>query len=32
MNPEADSREVDVDRFESRWDGEDSVSSETSTH
>jgi hypothetical protein len=32
MNPEADSREVDVDRFEPRWDGEDSVSSETSTH
>jgi hypothetical protein len=32
MNPGADSREVDVDRFEPRWDGEDSVSSETSTH
>jgi hypothetical protein len=32
MNPEADSREVDVDRFEPRWDGKDSVSSETSTH
>ena len=32
MNPEADSREVDADRFETRWDGEDSVSSETSTH
>jgi hypothetical protein len=32
MNPEADSREVDVDRFEPRSDGEDSVSSETSTH
>jgi hypothetical protein len=29
MNSEADSREVDVDRFEPRWDGEDSVSSET---
>jgi hypothetical protein len=32
MNPEADSREVEVDRFEPGWDGEDSVSSETSTH
>ncbi len=32
MNPEADSKEVDVDRFEPRWDGEVSVSSETSTH
>jgi len=32
MNPEADSREVDVDRFETRWDGEDSVSSQPSTH
>jgi hypothetical protein len=29
---EADSREVDVDRFRPQWDGEDSVSSETSTH
>ena len=32
MNSEADSREVDVGRFQSQWDGEDSVSSETSTH
>ena len=32
MNSEADSRGVDVDRFESGWDGEDSVSSEPSTH
>ena len=32
MNPEVDSREVDVDRFEPQWEGEDSVSSETSTH
>ena len=32
MNPEADSREVDVDRSEPGWDGEDSVSLETSTH
>src|SRR6266851_1369066 len=32
MNSEADSREVDVDRFQPQWDGEDSVSSETSTH
>jgi hypothetical protein len=32
MNSEAGSREVDVDRFEPGWDGEDSVSSETSTH
>jgi hypothetical protein len=29
---EVDSREVDVDRFQPQWDGEDSVSSETSTH
>jgi hypothetical protein len=29
---EADSREVDVDRFQPQWDGQDSVSSETSTH
>jgi hypothetical protein len=29
---EADSREVDVDRFQPQWDGEDTVSSETSTH
>ena len=29
---EADSREVDVDRFQRQWDGEDSVSSETSTY
>jgi hypothetical protein len=29
---EADSREVDVDRFRPQWDGEDSVSSEISTH
>jgi hypothetical protein len=29
---EADSREVDVDHFRPQWDGEDSVSSETSTH
>jgi hypothetical protein len=28
---EADAREVDVDRFEPQWDGEGSVSSETST-
>ena len=33
MNPsEAASREVDVDRFEPQWDGDDSVSSEASTH
>ena len=32
MNSEADSREVDVGRFQSQWDGEDSVSPETSTH
>jgi hypothetical protein len=32
MNSEADLREVDVDRFQPQWDGEDSVSSETSTH
>src|SRR3984893_17982851 len=32
MNPDAASREVDVDRFQSQWDGEDPVSSETSTH
>ena len=32
MNSEAGSREVDVDRFELQWDGEDAVSSETSTH
>ena len=31
MNSEADLREVDVDRFQPQWDGEDSVSSETST-
>src|SRR6266851_7489924 len=30
MNADADSKEVDVDRFEPQWDGEDS--SETSTH
>jgi Domain of unknown function (DUF4167) len=29
---EADSREVDADRFQPQWDGEDSASSETSTH
>ncbi len=29
---EADSREVDVDRSQPQWDGEDSVSSETSAH
>jgi len=29
---DADSREVDVDRFQPQWDGEDSISSETSTH
>jgi hypothetical protein len=29
---EADSREVDVDRFQPQWDGEDSIFSETSTH
>ena len=29
---EADSREVDVDRFQPELDGEDSVSSETSTY
>src|SRR5271166_6646695 len=29
---EADSREVDGDRFQPQWDDEDSVSSETSTH
>jgi hypothetical protein len=29
---ETDSREVDLDRPQSQWDGEDSVSSETSTH
>jgi hypothetical protein len=32
MSSESDSREVDVDRFQPQWDGEDSVSSETSTH
>ena len=32
MNSEADSTEVDVDRFQPQWDGEDAVSSETSTH
>ena len=32
MNSEADSSEVDVDRFQPQWDGEDAVSSETSTH
>jgi hypothetical protein len=31
MNSEADSREVNVDRFQPQWDGGDSVSSETST-
>ena len=29
---EADSGEVDVERLQPQWDGEDSVSSETSTH
>jgi hypothetical protein len=29
---EADSREVDADRFQPQWDGEDSASSETSAH
>jgi hypothetical protein len=29
---EADSREVEVDRFQSQWDEDASVSSETSTH
>ena len=32
MNSEAGSREVDVDRFQPRWDDENAVSSETSTH
>ena len=32
MNPKTDSREVDVDRSEPGWDGEDSVSLEGSTH
>jgi hypothetical protein len=32
INSEADSREVNVGRFQPQWDGEDSVSSETSTH
>jgi hypothetical protein len=32
MNSEAGSREVDLDRFQPQWDGEDAVSSETSTH
>jgi hypothetical protein len=31
INSEADSRKVDVGRFQPQWDGEDSVSSETST-
>ena len=31
MNSEAGSREVDVDRFQPQWDGENAVSSETST-
>jgi hypothetical protein len=29
---EADPREVDVDRFQPQWDGEDPVSSEPSTY
>jgi hypothetical protein len=29
INSEADSREVDVDRFQPQWNGEDAVSSET---
>ena len=29
---DADLREVDVDRFQPQWDGDDSVASETSTH
>jgi Domain of unknown function (DUF4167) len=32
MNSEADSSEVNVDRFQPQWDGEDAISSETSTH
>jgi hypothetical protein len=32
INSEADSTEVNVDRFQPQWDGEDSVSSETPTH
>jgi hypothetical protein len=32
INSESDSREVDADRFQPQWDGEDAVSSETSTH
>jgi hypothetical protein len=32
MNSEAGPREVDMDRFQPQWDGEDAVSSETSTH
>src|SRR6202022_3328418 len=31
-SPEAESREVDADRFQPQWEGEDSASSETSTH
>ena len=31
-SPEPDSREVDQDRFQSQWDGDDSVSSEPPTH
>jgi hypothetical protein len=31
-SPQADSTEVDADRFQPLWDGEDSASSETSTH
>jgi hypothetical protein len=32
MNSEADSIDVDVDRLQPQWDGEDSDSSEPSTH
>jgi len=32
MNSEAGSTELDVDRFQPQWDGENGVSSETSTH
>jgi hypothetical protein len=31
-SPEPDSREVDQDRFQSQWDGDDSVSSEPPPH
>jgi uncharacterized protein DUF4167 len=32
MNSEADSSEGNVGRFQPQWDGEDAISSETSTH